>query len=95
MLSAGELNWLGTIIACECDPRVLLIDDYGMYFNSTMEKDFFRSQLIKMNRSLGTTIILTSSSDIYLKYFASSSYLFGSRTYIKNTNWYSRFLKRK
>ena len=24
-----------------------------------------------MNRSLGTTIILTSSSDIYLKYFAS------------------------
>ena len=70
MLSAGELNWLGTIIACECDPRVLLIDDYGMYFNTTMEKDF-RSQLIKMNRSLGTTIILTSSSDIYLKYFAS------------------------
>ena len=69
-LSAGELNWLGMIIACECDPRVLLIDDYGMYFNSSMEKDF-RSQLLKMNRSLGTTIILTSSSDIYLKYFAS------------------------
>ena len=70
LLSAGELNWLGMIIACECDPRVLLIDDYGMYFNSSMEKDF-RAQLLKMNRSLGTTIILTSSSDIYLKYFAS------------------------
>ena len=70
MLSAGELNWLGMIIACECDPRVLLIDDYGMYFNSSMEKDF-RNQLLKMNRSLGTTIILTSSSDMYLKYFAS------------------------
>ncbi len=70
MLSAGELNWLGMIIACECDPRVLLIDDYGMYFSSAMEKDF-RIQLTKMNRSLGTTIILTSSSDIYLKYFAS------------------------
>jgi len=50
MLSAGELNWLGMIIACECDPRVLLIDDYGMYFNSSMEKDF-RNQLLKMNRS--------------------------------------------
>ena len=49
MLSAGELNWLGMIIACECDPRVLLIDDYGMYFNSAMEKDF-RNQLLKMNR---------------------------------------------
>ena len=58
------------IIACECDPRVLLIDDYGMYFNHSMEKDF-RTQLLKMNRSLGTTIILTSSSDVYLKYFAS------------------------
>ena len=44
LLSAGELNWLGMIIACECDPRVLLIDDYGMYFNSAMEKDF-RTQL--------------------------------------------------
>ena len=69
-LSAGEINWLGMIIACECDPRVLLIDDYGMYFNFSMEKDF-RSQLLKMNRSLGTTIILTSSSDIFLKHFAS------------------------
>ncbi|MBI87116.1 MAG: hypothetical protein CMG63_03440 [Candidatus Marinimicrobia bacterium] len=70
MLSAGELNWLGMIVACECDPRVLLIDDYGMYFNTSMEKDF-RAQLIKMNRSLGTTIILSSASDMYLKYFAS------------------------
>ena len=38
LLSAGELNWLGMIIACECDPRVLLIDDYGMYFNSQWKK---------------------------------------------------------
>ena len=69
-LSSGELNWLGMVVALESDPRVLLIDDYGMYFNRSMEKDF-RNQIIKMNRSLGTTIILTSSSDIYLKYFAS------------------------
>ena len=69
-LSSGELNWLGMIVALESDPRVLLIDDYGMYFNPSMERDF-RNQIVKMNRSLGTTIILTSSSDIYLKYFAS------------------------
>ena len=69
-ISAGELNWLGMVLACEVDPRVLLIDDYGMYFNNTMEKDF-RSQIIKMNRRLGTTIVLTAPSELYLKYFAS------------------------
>jgi len=69
-ISSGELNWLGMILACECDPRVLLIDDYGMYFNNTMEKDF-RNQIIKMNRNLGTTIILTAPSELYLKHFAS------------------------
>ena len=35
-----------------------------------MEKDF-RSQIIKMNRRLGTTIILTAPSELYLKHFAS------------------------
>ncbi len=69
-ISSGELNWLGMILACECDPRVLLIDDYGMYFNNTMEKDF-RNQIIKMNRNLGTTIIITAPSELYLKQFAS------------------------
>ena len=43
-LSSGELNWLGMIVAFECDPRVLLIDDYGMYFNASMEREF-RSQI--------------------------------------------------
>ena len=58
------------IFACEADPRVLLIDDYGVYFNSTMEQEF-RNQLTKMNRTLGTTIVLSSPSDVYLKKFAS------------------------
>ena len=58
------------ILACEVDPRVLLIDDYGMFFNNSMEKEF-RSQIIKMNRRLGTTIILTAPSELYLKHFAS------------------------
>ena len=58
------------ILACECDPRVLLIDDYGIDFNISMEKEF-RSSLLKMNRSLGTTIILSAPSEIYLKHFVS------------------------
>ena len=58
------------ILACEVDPRVLLIDDYGMYFNGGMEKDF-RNQITKMNRTLGTTIVLSAPSDMNLKHFAS------------------------
>ena len=69
-ISQGERHWLGMIFACEADPRVLLIDDYGVYFNSTMEQEF-RNQLTKMNRTLGTTIVLSSPSDVYLKKFAS------------------------
>ena len=69
-ISKGELNWLGMILACEADPRVLLIDDYSVYFNSKMEKDF-RSKITSMNRTLGTTIILSSPTDRDLKHFAS------------------------
>ena len=69
-ISSGEMHWLGMILACEADPRVLLIDDYGVYFNNKMEKDF-RSKIGSMNRTLGTTIILSSPSDTNLKHFAS------------------------
>ena len=69
-ISKGELNWLGMILACEADPRVLLIDDYSVYFNSKMEKDF-RSKITSMNRMLGTTIILSSPTERDLKHFAS------------------------
>ena len=69
-ISKGELNWLGMILACEADPRVLLIDDYSVYFNSKMEKDF-RTKITSMNRTLGTTIILSSPTDINIKHFAS------------------------
>ena len=58
------------IFACETDPRILLIDDYGVFFNMNMEKEF-RNQLTKMNRTLGTTIILSSPTDVHLKYFSS------------------------
>ena len=69
-VSSAEKNWLGMILAIEKDPRILLIDDYGIHFDSKLELDF-RNQIIKMNRNLGTTIIITSPSDSYLKSFAS------------------------
>ena len=69
-ISKGELNWLGMILACEADPRVLLVDDYSVYFDSKMEKDF-RTKITSMNRTLGTTIILSSPTDRDLKHFAS------------------------
>ena len=69
-ISPAEKNWLGMILAIEKDPRILLIDDYGIHFDSKLELDF-RNQIIKMNRNLGTTIIVTSPSDSYVKSFAS------------------------
>jgi ABC-type methionine transport system ATPase subunit len=46
------------------------MDDYGIFFSSEMEKDF-RNKILKMNRTLGTTIILSSPSDQFLKHFVS------------------------
>jgi len=69
-LTNGELHWLGMILSIENDPRVLLIDDYGIYFDSSMENNF-RSQLLSMNRRLGTTIVMAAPSDIYLRKFSS------------------------
>ena len=69
-LSPGEKRWLGLVLAIESDPRVLLIDDYGVYLNQSMEQKF-RSQLKRMNRNLGTTMILAAPSDNFLGKFAS------------------------
>ena len=69
-LTKGELHWLGMILSLESDPRVLLIDEYGVYLTDDMEQQF-RSQLKRMNRSLGTTIIVSSHSESLVKKFAS------------------------
>ena len=45
------------ILSLESDPRVLLVDEYGVHLTDDMEREF-RSKLKRMNRSLGTTIIL-------------------------------------
>lgn len=68
-LSPGECAWLNKILAVENDPRVLLIDDYGTVMDSAMERDF-RKRLQKMNRDLGTTIILAAPDDHQIKRFA-------------------------
>ena len=69
-LTRGELHWLGMILSIESDPRVLLIDEYGVHLTDEMEQEF-RNQLKRMNRSLGTTIIISSHSESLLKKFAS------------------------
>ncbi|RMF10638.1 MAG: ATP-binding cassette domain-containing protein [Candidatus Neomarinimicrobiota bacterium] len=69
-LSPGEASWFKKVLAVESDPRVLLIDDYGTTMDSAMERDF-RGKLTKMNRDLGTTIILAAPDDHRIKKFAS------------------------
>ena len=69
-ISDAERNWFGMVMSFEADPRVLLIDDYGIHFCNNLETEF-RSQILKMNRSLGTTVILTSPNDNLLKSFVS------------------------
>ena len=69
-LSDGQKHWLKIIVGLEKDPRVLLIDDYGAYLDNKNEM-ILRRRLIKMNDLLGTTVILSSHSDYFLKQFAS------------------------
>ena len=69
-LTKGELHWVGMVLSLESDPRVLLIDEYGVHLTNEMEKEF-RSQLQKMNRRLGTTIIISSPNEAVVKNFAS------------------------
>jgi len=61
---------VGMVLSLESDPRVLLIDEYGMYITNDMEQEF-RSQLKRMNRTLGTTIIVSSPNENLVKNFAS------------------------
>lgn len=69
-LSPGEKSWINCILAIEGDPRVLMIDDYGTLMDYEMEIEF-RKRIQKMNRDLGTTIILASPTDQIIKKFAS------------------------
>jgi len=70
LISDGERHWLKTIIGVEKDPRVLLIDDYGLSMDPRTEI-MLRKKIVKMNNILGTTVLLSSSNDYFLKQFAS------------------------
>ena len=69
-LSKGELAFANLSLALENDPRVLIIDDYGIYFDNSTEINF-RKKIQLMNKNFGTTIILSSISDKILKLFTS------------------------
>jgi len=69
-ISKGEVAYLNMIQAVESDPRVLLIDDYGIFFDKNMEIEF-RKKLNRMNKDMGTTIMLSSPDERNLKLIAS------------------------
>ena len=69
-LSKGEIALLKLAMAIDSDPRVLLIDDYGIHFDKDLEIEF-RKRIIQMNKNHGTTIILCSPHDQHLKFMAS------------------------
>jgi len=60
-LSQGELMWVKLVDAVESDPRVLIIDNYGSMLDEELEQEI-SSRLRRMNRNLGTTIILSATN---------------------------------
>ena len=69
-LTKGERSAVELSIGIESDPRVLIIDDYALYFDSKMESKF-RKKLININKDHGTTIILASPNEHLLRSFCS------------------------
>ena len=69
-LSPGQKAWLDTVFALESDPRVLIQDDFSSLFDSEMQS-IARRGLRKMNKNLGTTIILSSINGNLLQNFCS------------------------
>ena len=65
-LSQGELRWIKLVDAVESDPRVLIIENYGTMLDDELEKDISR-RLRRMNRNLGTTIIMSATNPVRLQ----------------------------
>ena len=65
-LSPGQKSWLDTVFALEGDQRVLIQDDFSSLFDSEMQS-IARKGFRKMNRNLGTTIILSSVNSNVLR----------------------------
>ena len=70
ILSPGQRVWFDLVLALESDPRVLIQDNFATLFDNDMEF-IARKELKRMNKNLGTTIILSSINDHALKKFCS------------------------
>jgi len=69
-LSPGQRAWFDLVLALESDPRVLIQDNFATLFDNEMES-IARKELKRMNKDLGTTVILSSINDHALKKFCS------------------------
>ena len=69
-LSPGQRAWFDLVLALESDPRVLIQDNFATLFDNDMEF-MARKELKRMNKDLGTTVILSSINDRALKKFCS------------------------
>ena len=69
-LSPGQRAWFDLVLALESDPRVLIQDNFATLFDNEMES-IARKELKRMNKDLGTTLILSSINDHALKKFCS------------------------
>jgi len=65
-LSPGQRAWFDLVLALESDPRVLIQDNFATLFDNDMEF-IARKELKRMNKDLGTTVILSSINDHALK----------------------------
>ena len=59
-LSTGQIEKLKLITSMEADPKVLLMDDYGINFDPVIKRDLDR-RLKNSVRSRGTTVVLSNS----------------------------------
>ena len=69
-LSPGQRAWFDLVLALESDPRVLIQDNFSTLFDNDMEY-IARKELKRMNKNLGTTVILSSINENVLKKFCS------------------------
>ena len=69
-LSPGQRAWCDLVLDLESDPRVLIQDNFATLFDNDMEF-IARKELKRMNKNLGTTVILSSINDHALKKFCS------------------------
>ena len=69
-LSQGEKVWLLKCMLHNQDPRVVIIDDYCVYLDKKKQMEF-QKMILRMNKNLGTTVVLGSHDDRLIKKFAS------------------------